>query len=71
MKFSGPKLNYNIHNKELLIIVDAFEECRAYYKDLMLGNLERPKQLFDRPKKIKRAQWGLRSNLETLWQFNG
>ena len=25
-KFSGPELNYDIHNKELLAIVDAFEE---------------------------------------------
>ena len=29
-KFSGPELNYNIHNKELLAIVDAFEKSRAY-----------------------------------------
>ena len=25
-KFSGPELNYDVHNKELLAIVDAFEE---------------------------------------------
>ena len=31
-KFSGPELNYEIHNKELLAIVDAFEEWRAYLK---------------------------------------
>ena len=29
-KFSGPELNYDIHDKELLAIVDAFEEWRAY-----------------------------------------
>ena len=29
-KFSGPELNYDVHNKELLAIVDAFEEWRAY-----------------------------------------
>ena len=28
-KFSGPKLNYNVYNKKLLAIVDAFEEWRA------------------------------------------
>ena len=31
-KFSGPELNYDVHNKELLAIVDAFEEWRAYLK---------------------------------------
>ena len=29
-KFSGPELNYDVHNKELLAIVDAFEERQAY-----------------------------------------
>ena len=29
-KFSGPELNYDVPNKELLAIVDAFEEWRAY-----------------------------------------
>ena len=29
-KFSGPELNYDIYNKELLAIVDAFEEWQAY-----------------------------------------
>ena len=29
-KFSGPELNYDVHNKELLAIVDAFEKWRAY-----------------------------------------
>ena len=29
-KFSGLELNYDVHNKELLAIVDAFEEWRAY-----------------------------------------
>ena len=29
-KFSGPELNYNVHDKELLAIVDAFEEWQAY-----------------------------------------
>ena len=31
-KFSGPDLNYDIHDKELLAIVDAFEEWRTYLK---------------------------------------
>ena len=29
-KFCGPELNYDVHDKELLVIVDAFEEWRAY-----------------------------------------
>ena len=29
-KFSGPELNYDVHNKELLAIVDTFEKWRAY-----------------------------------------
>ena len=29
-KFSGPELNYDVHNKELLAIVDVFEEWQAY-----------------------------------------
>ena len=29
-RFSGPELNYDVHNKELLAIVNAFEEWRAY-----------------------------------------
>ena len=29
-KFSGPELNYDVHNKELLAIVNAFEEWKAY-----------------------------------------
>ena len=29
-KFSGPELNYDVYNKELLAIVDAFEEWRTY-----------------------------------------
>ena len=32
-KFSGPELNYNVHNKELLAVVDAFEEWRAYLEE--------------------------------------
>ena len=32
-KFSCPELNYNIYNKELLAIVDAFEEGRAYLEE--------------------------------------
>ena len=32
-KFSGPELNYNIHDKKLLAIVDAFEEWRAYLEE--------------------------------------
>ena len=31
--FSGPELNYDIHNKELLAIVDAFEEWQAYLEE--------------------------------------
>ena len=29
-KFSGPELNHDVHDKELLAIVDAFEEWQAY-----------------------------------------
>ena len=29
-KFSGPELNYDVHDKNLLAIVDAFEEWQAY-----------------------------------------
>ncbi len=29
-KFTGPELNYDVHDKELLAIVDAFQEWRAY-----------------------------------------
>ena len=29
-KFSGPELNYDVHDKKLLAIVDAFEEWQAY-----------------------------------------
>ena len=29
-KMMGPKLNYNIHNKELLIVVKALREWRVY-----------------------------------------
>ena len=32
-KFSGPELNYDVHDKELLVIVDAFEEWRAYLEE--------------------------------------
>ena len=32
-KFSGPELNYDVHNKELLAIVDAFEEWRTYLEE--------------------------------------
>lgn len=31
-KFTGPELNYDVHDKELLAIVDAFQEWRAYLK---------------------------------------
>ena len=33
-KFSGPELNYDVHNKELLAIVDAFGEWQAYLEGL-------------------------------------
>ena len=33
-KFSGPELNSDVHNKELLAIVDAFEEWQAYLEGL-------------------------------------
>ena len=30
MKFSCPELNYDVYDKELLAIMNAFEEWRAY-----------------------------------------
>ena len=33
-KFSGPELNYDVHDKELPAIVDAFEKWRAYLEEL-------------------------------------
>ena len=32
-KFSGPELKYDVHDKELLAIVDAFEKWRAYLEE--------------------------------------
>ena len=32
-KFSGQELNYDVHDKELLAIVNAFEEWRAYLEE--------------------------------------
>ena len=32
-KIIGPKLNYNIHNKELLVIVEALYEWRVYLEE--------------------------------------
>ena len=32
-KFSGPELNYDVHDKELLAIVNAFEEWQAYLEE--------------------------------------
>jgi hypothetical protein len=29
-KFEGTKVNYEIHNKELLAIVESFEQCRLF-----------------------------------------
>jgi hypothetical protein len=33
-KMTAPKKNYNIHNKELLAVVEAFREWRVYLKGL-------------------------------------
>ena len=32
-KLEGPRLNHPIHNKELLAIIEAFEEWRSYLSD--------------------------------------
>ena len=59
-KFSGPELNYDIYNKELLAIVDAFEEWRAYLEGLrhliMIYSDHKNLSYFTTTKKLNRQQ---------------
>ena len=58
--FSGPELNYDIHDKELLAIVDAFEEWRAYLEGLrhpiMVYSDHKNLSYFTTTKKLNRQQ---------------
>ena len=59
-KFSGPELNYDVHNKELLAIVDAFEEWRAYLEGskhpIMVYSDHKNLSYFTTTKKLNRQQ---------------
>ena len=59
-KFSVPELNYDIHDKELLAIVDAFEEWRAYLEGsrypIMVYSDHKNLSYFTTTKKINRRQ---------------
>ena len=59
-KFSGPELNYDVHNKELFAIVDAFEEWRAYLEGLrhpiMVYSDHKNLSYFTTTKKLNRQQ---------------
>ena len=59
-KFSGPELNYDVHDKELLAIVDAFEEWQAYLEGsshLIMVHLDHKNlSYFTTTKKLNRRQ---------------
>ena len=59
-KFSGPELNYDVHNNELLAIVDAFEEWRAYLEGsrhpIMIYSDHKNLSYFTTTKKLNRQQ---------------
>ena len=59
-KFSGPELNYDVHDKELLAIVDAFEEWQAYLEGLrhpiMVYSDHKNLLYFTTTKKLNRQQ---------------
>ena len=59
-KFSGPELNYDVHNKELLAIVDAFKEWRAYLEGsrhlIMVYSDHKNLSYFTTTKKLNRQQ---------------
>ena len=59
-KFSGPELNYDVHDKELFAIVDAFEEWRAYLErsrhSIMLYSDHKNLLYFTTTKKLNQQQ---------------
>ena len=59
-KFSGLELNYDVHGKELLAIVDAFEEWRAYLEGsrhpIMIYSDHKNLSYFTTTKKLNRRQ---------------
>ena len=59
-KFSGPELNYDVHDKELLAIVDAFEEWRAYLEGsghlIVIYSHHKNLSYFTTTKKLNRQQ---------------
>ena len=59
-KFSGPELNYDVHNKKLLAIVDAFEKWRAYLEGsrhpIMVYSNHKNLSYFTTTKKLNRRQ---------------
>ena len=59
-KFSGPELNYDVHNKELLAIVDAFEKWQAYQEGsrhpIMVCSDHKNLSYFKTTRKLNRRQ---------------
>ena len=59
-KFSGPELNYTVHNKKLLAIVDAFEKWQAYLErsrhSIMVYSDHKNLSYFTTTKKLNRRQ---------------
>ena len=59
-KFSGTELNYDVHNKELLAIVDVFEEWRAYLEGsrhpIMVYSNHKNLSYFTTTKKLNQQQ---------------
>ena len=59
-KFSGPELNYDVHDKELLAIVDAFEEWRTYLEEsrhpIVVYSDHKNLSYFTTTKKLNRRQ---------------
>ena len=59
-KFSGPELNYDVHDKKLLAIVDAFEEWQAYLEgsrhSIVVYSDHKNLSYFTTTKKLNRQQ---------------
>ena len=59
-KFFGPELNYDVHDKELLAIVDAFEEWQAYLEGskhpIMIYSDHKNLSYFTTTKKLNQQQ---------------